>query len=145
MAKIWNLSLLGVVLGFPGTDTSSGQKGSSTGCSAGSRVRSTKSSVNILWMTSASSMGTLVNSEVTSKLTRASSASTHTSFIMPTKCLKFKTCELVFPANGEITDAIYLESLYEGTPMHETMGLSGMYGLCILGSPYILGGMNRWA
>ena len=28
----WNLSLLGVVLGFPGTDTGSGQKGSSTGC-----------------------------------------------------------------------------------------------------------------
>ena len=88
----------------------------------------------------ASSMGTLVNSEVTSELTRASSASTRTSSIIPTKCLEFKTCELVFPANGEITDAIYLESLYEGAPMHETMGLSGMCGLCILGNPYILGG-----
>ena len=93
----------------------------------------------------ASLMGTLVNSEVTSKLTRASSASIRTSFIIPIKCLEFKMCELVFPANGEITDAIYLESLYEEAPMHETMGLSGMCGLCILGNPYILGGMNRWA
>ena len=43
---------------------------------------------------------------------------------------------MVFPANGEIIDAIYLESLYEGAPMHETMGLSGMCGLLILGNPY---------
>ena len=45
--------------------------------------------------------------------------------------MEFKTCELVFLANGEIIDAIYLESLYEGAPMHETMGVSGMCGFCI--------------
>ena len=74
----------------------------------------------------ASSVGTLVNSEVTSKLTRASSASTRSSFTTPVKCLEFRTCEVVLPARGEITDAMYLESLYEGAPMHETMGLSGV-------------------
>ena len=36
---------------------------------------------------------------------------------------------------------MYLESLYDGpgAPIHETMGLSGVCGLCIMGSPYILG------
>ena len=91
----------------------------------------------------ASSVGTLVNSEVTSKLTRASSTSTHSSFMTPVKCLEFRTCEVVLAARGEITDAMYLERLYERAPMHETMGLSGICGLCILGSPYILGGMNQ--
>ena len=81
-----------------------------------------------LCMTStASSVGTLVNSEVTSKLTRASSASTRSSFTTPVKCLEFRTCEVVLPARGEITDAMYLESLYEGAPMHETMGLWLVY------------------
>ena len=56
------------------------------------------------------------------------------------KCLEFRTSELVFPARGEITDAMYLESLHEGAPMHETMGLCGVCGLCIMGSPYTLGG-----
>ena len=116
-----------------------------------SGVLSTRSSssASFLCMTSiASSVGTLVNSEVTSKLTRASSASTCSSFMTPVKpvmCLEFRTCEIVLPTRGEITDAMYLESLYEGAPMHETMGLSGVCGLCILGNPYILGGMNQLA
>ena len=37
-------------------------------------------------------------------------------------------------------EAMYLESLYEGDPMHETMGLSGTDCLWILGKPYSLGG-----
>ena len=108
--------------------------------SGDSEVLSTRSSsfTSFLCMTStASSIGTLVNSEVTLKLTRASSASTRSFFMTPVKCLEFRTCELVLPARGEITDAMYLESLYEGAPTHETIRLSGVCGLCILDSPYI--------
>ena len=79
--------------------------------SGDSGVLSTRSSssVSFLCMTStASSVGTLVNSEVTS---RASSASIRSSFTTPVKCLEFRTCEVVLPARGEITDATYLESL----------------------------------
>ena len=39
-------------------------------------------------------------------------------------------------------EAMYLESLYEGDPMHETMGLSGTDCLWILGKPYSLGGLG---
>ena len=46
---------------------------------------------------------------------------------------------MVLPAKGEIMEAMYLESLQEGDPMHETMGLSGMDCLWILGIPYNLG------
>jgi hypothetical protein len=35
-----------------------------------------------------------------------------------------------------------LESWYVGTPMLLTVGLSGTPSLCILGSPYILGGLE---
>ena len=58
-------------------------------------------------------MGTLVNRDVTSKLTN-SSLPTVTSLIVSAKCLEFKTCELVLPARGEMMKAMYLESWYEG-------------------------------
>ena len=35
-----------------------------------------------------------------------------------------------------------LESWYVGAPMLLTMGLNGIPSLCILGSPYILGGLE---
>ena len=53
------------------------------------------------------SMGTLVKSKVTSKLTRTSSC-------IPAKCFEFRTWDLVFPARGEVTDAMYLKACMKG-------------------------------
>ena len=51
-------------------------------------------------------------------------------------CFEFRTWELVFPARGGTTEAIYFESLNEEPPTHGTMCLNGTCGLCILGNPY---------
>ena len=62
------------------------------------------------WMTyTTSPMGTLVKSEDTSKLTNSSFSLTVMSLIVSVKCLEFKTWEIVFPARGEMTEAMYLE------------------------------------
>ena len=58
----------------------------------------------------ASTMGTLVKSEETSKLTGISFLSNLMSLIVSAKCLEFKTWDSVLPASGEIIEAICLES-----------------------------------
>ena len=68
-------------------------------------------------------MGTLVKSEDTSKLTNSSSSLTVMSLNVSAKCFEFKTWKLVFPARGEMMEAMYLESWYEGDAMHETDSL----------------------
>ena len=83
------------------------------------------SSLSLAWMTyTASPMGTLVNSEDTSKLTTAHRLlRQYSSFlIVSAKCLEFKTWELVSPTRGEMTEAMYLKSLLENDPMHDTLG-----------------------
>ena len=55
-------------------------------------------------------MGTLVNSEVTSK---------HENLLHT--FLLYHTCKVLqIPGQRGITNAMYLESLYEGAPMHES-------------------------
>ena len=62
----------------------------------------------------ASTIGTLVKSEETSKLTRISFLSILISLIVSKECLVFKTWDSVFPASGEIVKATCLERTYAG-------------------------------
>jgi len=55
---------------------------------------------------------------------------------------EFFTWCIVFPVSGLSSPAKCLDSWYVGAPMLLTMGLRGTSALCILGSPYSLGGLD---
>lgn len=100
-------------------------------------LSSSSCSSSLLPITSnTSAMGTLVKSEVTSKLTRVLPSSSLSFLAFSTKTPESLTNVGVLPASGETMHVRNLARLYVGDSMMDTMGLSSTSGLCILGRPY---------
>lgn len=82
-----------------------------------------------------SGMGTFVNSDSTSKLTRMSLGCTWICCIFSTKSFEFRMREWELLRSGFSSDVKYRPSLYVGELIALTIGLKGTLVLWILGRP----------
>ena len=88
-----------------------------------------------LMMSSADGTGIEVNNAVTSYDVMHSPSSNFISFSSSANCLELLTWCCEQPISGLMILANSLATPYETEPMLDTMGLRGMFFLCILGSP----------
>ena len=88
-------------------------------------------SLSSLWRATqmATSVGTEVNNDTTSKDTKVSSFSKTCDLMNSTNALEFLTRELVRPTNGANNRARNLDSSYVGEDLKDTMGHKGTSGL----------------
>ena len=87
-------------------------------------------------------IGTLVNRDTISKLSVSSCGCIQMASSIWVNWAEFFTWCIVFPVWGLSSPAKCLDTWYVGAPVLLTIGLRGTPALCILGSPYSLGGLD---